>query len=334
MNQNESAHNPQVNLEEVLTALDLLVFTKTGKHLKDVELSIFRGAWQGKTYEQIVENNRYSLTYIKQAAGPKLWKLLAKVLEENVSKSNLRSLIEKRWDNTLRPILTSVNHVHNSKLLLGQNQQETLPVVSSFDRVRDWGEAPDVSIFYGRKQELALLRQWVVKDSCRLVAIIGTSGIGKTALSVRSAQQVEQEFESVIWRSLRHAPSGEQLIRDLLVSLPGENRLASILDDPVSQLIEYLQRHRCLILLDNVETIMRSRELAGYYQEQYQDYQELLQRLADASHQSCLIITSREQLKEIALLEGETLPVRSLQLNWTATRCTRNFGCQKSFRSR
>ena len=315
MNHNESAHNPQVNLEEVLTALDLLVFTKTGKHLKDVDLSIFRGAWQGKTYEQIVENNRYSLTYIKQAAGPKLWKLLTGVLEENVSKSNLRSLIEKRWDNTLRPILTSVNNVHTSKLLLAENQQETLPVVSSFDRVRDWGEAPDVSIFYGRKQELALLREWIVKDSCRLVAIVGTSGIGKTALSVRSAQQVEQEFESVIWRSLRHAPSGEQLIGDLLASLLGqETRLASILDDPVSQLIEYLQQHRCLILLDNVETIMRSQELAGYYQEQYQDYRELLQRLADTSHQSCLMLTSREQLKEIALLEGKTLPVRSLQL--------------------
>ncbi len=316
MNHNESPRNPKINLEEVLTALDLLVFTKTGKHLKDVELSIFRGAWQGKTYEQIVENNRYSLTYIKQAAGPKLWKLLARVLEENVSKSNLRSLVEKRWDNTLQPILTSVNNVHTSKLLLAENQPTTLAVVSSFTQVRDWGEAPDVSIFYGRRQELGLLRQWIVKDSCRLVAIVGTSGIGKTALSVRSAQQVEQEFESVIWRSLRHAPSCEQLIKDLLGSLsPGqETRLASILDDPVSQLIEYLQQHRCLILLDNVETIMRSRELAGHYQEQYQDYRELLQRLADTFHQSCLMLTSQQQLKEIALLEGKTLPVRSLQL--------------------
>ncbi len=316
MNQNESPHNPKINLEEVLTALDLLVFTKTGKHLKDVELSIFRGAWQGKTYEQIVENNRYSLTYIKQAAGPKLWKLLTRVLEENVSKSNLRSLVEQRWDNTLRPILTSVNNIHTSKLLLADFQPATLAGASSFNQVRDWGEAPDVSIFYGRKQELGLLKQWLVKDSCRLVAIVGTSGIGKTALSVRSAQLVEQEFESVIWRSLRHAPSCQQLIKDLLASLSSgqETRLASILDDSVSQLIEYLQQHRCLILLDNVETIMRSQELAGYYQEQYQDYRELLQRLADTSHQSCLMLTSRQQLKEIALLEGKTLPVRSLQL--------------------
>jgi len=314
MKQNEPAHNPKMNLEEILIALDVLVFTETGKHLKEVDATLFRGAWQGKTYEQIVENNRYSLTYIKQAAGPKLWKLLTKVLGENVSKTNLRSLIEKRWDKISQPVLPLIN---NSASLLAENQKpRVIGINPNSNQVRDWGEAPDVSIFYGRKEELDLLEQWTVRDRCRLIAIVGIGGIGKTALSVRCAKQVEQEFEYVIWRSLRHASSKEQLAVELLASFSSkqETKLLSTVEESVSQLIDHLQKHRCLLLLENVETIMRSGELAGYYQEQYQDYRELIQTLAAIPHQSCLILTSRDQLKEIALLEGKTLPVRSLQL--------------------
>jgi len=30
-----------------------------------------------------------------------------------------------------------------------------------------WGEAPDVSVFHGRIEELATLEQWIVKDGCQ-----------------------------------------------------------------------------------------------------------------------------------------------------------------------
>jgi len=32
-------------------------------------------------------------------------------------------------------------------------------------------EAVDVSVFYGREEQLAQLRQWIVEDHCRLVAV-------------------------------------------------------------------------------------------------------------------------------------------------------------------
>jgi hypothetical protein len=41
----------------------------------------------------------------------------------------------------------------------------------------DWGEAVDVSIFYGRTAELETLEQWVVSDRCRLIALLGMGGI-------------------------------------------------------------------------------------------------------------------------------------------------------------
>ena len=58
---------------------------------------------------------------------------------------------------------------------------------------QDWGEAPDVLEFYGRAEELATLQQWITEDKCRLIALLGMGGIGKTALSVKLAKTVARE---------------------------------------------------------------------------------------------------------------------------------------------
>ena len=42
-----------------------------------------------------------------------------------------------------------------------------------------WGEAADVSTFYGREQELSTLTQWVVNDRCRLITLIGLGAWAK-----------------------------------------------------------------------------------------------------------------------------------------------------------
>src|SRR5262245_30395141 len=73
-------------------------------------------------------------------------------------------------------------------------------------RAQDWGEAPDTLGFVGRAEELGLLRRWVLEDRCRLVAVVGFGGIGKTSLAARLAQSVAPHFERVYWRSLRNAP--------------------------------------------------------------------------------------------------------------------------------
>jgi putative ribosome biogenesis GTPase RsgA len=61
----------------------------------------------------------------------------------------------------------------------------------------DWGEAVDVSIFYGRTEDLATLEQWILGDRCRLVALLGMGGIGKTSLTAKLGEQIQGEFEYV-----------------------------------------------------------------------------------------------------------------------------------------
>src|SRR5260370_11318541 len=180
----------------------------------------------------------------------------------------------------------------------------------------DWGDALDVHDFYGREAERLQLEQWVLQERCQVVSVLGMGGIGKSALSVTLMHQVAPAFQSVVFRSLRDPPPCQDLLADCLQVLSPQtlSALPSSLERRMDLLLACLQRQRCLLMLDSLETLLQAHNPEGGYRVGYEDYAALLSRVADAPHQSCLLITSREMPAELEPLERRRASVRALRL--------------------
>ncbi len=304
------------------------------KYLNPPQELVFRAAWQGLSYRHLAETAGYDRTYIK-GVGAQLWRMLSIATQSKVSKVNFRQVIE------------SVAAKRDPRLAA-----EPQPSHSGID----WGEAMDISTFYGRELERSQLERWIVQDRCRLVAILGMGGMGKTTIAVELVQQLQAQiqrdlddptvppavdrFGCILWRSLLNAPPLQELLPELIrmVTLaPGlavsqqqaseqawpERRdrrqlhlevMPKTVAGQIELLLEICQQYRCLIVLDNAESIFQAGAQVGQYRSGYADYGDLFSMLGRTNHQSCLLITSREKPTEISQLEGVNAKVRTLIL--------------------
>ena len=273
------------------------------KSLTAIQSTIVRGVIAGDSYQQIVvaaEMNksghptkktvgRYQLGYVKET-GAQLWQSLSQRLGQKVTKNSLAAVLcwyAKQPEFGLEP---------GSTTLLSQQIE---------GRVTDWGEGihePGTKLeaeqrFYGRTEELATLTSWCLQHRCRTIALIGMGGIGKSTLTWELAHQLECHFERTIWRSLLNTPSATELCADVLrfLSLRPSDELPETLEGQIALLIEILNRNRCLLIFDNVESILAGQVQAGKYLPDYEDYDRLFKSIGELPHQSCLLLTSREQ---------------------------------------
>jgi NB-ARC domain len=311
-----------MDIAEVLKIADDLMFDSTSKYLDNLQRSIVEAVWEGKTYKDIADNTDRSEGHIRDSAAT-LWKDISEAVGRNVRRSNFKSVIERsyfsivsshNWKDTIQ--VRNINFCPDSAII-DRTVESNLNSDRDKDRIkRDVDrDIPDLFPFYGRDLELIKLKQSIVEDECRLINIFGMSGIGKTALVSQLSAQIGDEFECVIWQSLRSKRSLVELIdRDLFPALPIE----IIADDRydvemrISLLIEQLSKHRCLIILDDIHHIFSSGDLAGTYQDNYLEYKELFRRISESNHQSCMVLIGWEQPREFALLERS---IRTLTLD-------------------
>jgi DNA-binding Xre family transcriptional regulator len=171
----------------------------------------------------------------------------------------------------------------------------------------DCNEMPDVQVFYDRKTELENLKQSILenkenKSKSRVVAICGSIGIGKTTLAAKLTEEVKSDFEYFIWRSLNDSPPTlSKLLSGLIKFISSEenNDFPNNVDDLIEKLLQVLAKHRVLLVFDGWENVLRTQE-AEVSQADSQKYCELLKKIIERKHKSCVVITSQVEPKEFS----------------------------------
>lgn len=304
----ESTHT---DINSVFAGLNDALSRANESPLSPLEREIITAAWQQQTYSDLATGLYLSEGHVRDVAAA-LWQKLSQGLQQRVTKKTLRRVVEQT---TALPTST-------------HNRSNHVPVC-------DWGDAPAVEFFVGRQQQLVELHQQVVERQCRVLALVGMGGVGKTSLMVKLAEAVHTNFEAVVWRSLLNAPSLERLLQDILSVLKPQAAVPSAisrepssefatdefatdaLDANSNRLFSHLRHHRCLILLDNAETVLSPISAASGDNDRtlrHHAYGRFFHQMSTVGHCSTLIFTSRELPAAVAHLSGRDRPVQTVQL--------------------
>jgi hypothetical protein len=317
-------HVAPMNLREALKLADKIIFEKTGQHLDDLQEAVLRGTLERETYKHIAKDFDCSESSARKV-GAELWEILSEELGEEVSKTNFRSAMDR-----FQVSLFSSNVAQDSVQIRNINfcgdtkdppdrpnspNQETSNPRKTQTSHQDLSEMPELGNFFDRTPQLNTLTTWILQQNCRLITLTGISGIGKTSLSVQLVQQIKDEFEYVIWRTIDASHNLDEFQHELIQLFSQSENLDSSATKPKRlPLIKYLQKYRCLIVLDDVHNLFCSGELAGKYKPEYEEYRSLFKQIEKLSHQSCFLLIGWEPPKEVPQLTSENTPIRILQL--------------------
>ncbi len=308
----------------MLSLADKIVFAKTGEHLDDLQEAVLRGTLQRATYKKIAKEQDRSESRAREV-GSQLWRILSEELGEEVSKTNFRSAMERLQLSNVLDFAQEVV-VSGSFNICGENvYSPSMPNSSSLNEeisnpqpapiYQDLSEMPELGAFYDRTSELETLTTWILQQRCRLIALTGISGIGKTALAAQLVQQIKDEFEYVIWCSLEASPTFSEF-QDKLIEFFSQSAKLDLSATPQKSLplVRYLQKYRCLVVLDDVHNLFSGGELAGKYKPGCEEYRSFFNQVEKLSHQSCFLLVGWEPPRDFPQVQNQNSPIRTLQL--------------------
>jgi uncharacterized protein YutE (UPF0331/DUF86 family) len=86
-----------MDIKELLKFVDESMFAKTGKRLNDLQRQVIEGALNHQKYVDIAESFARSEGHVKDT-GYELLQMLSEIFEEPVTKTNLKSVLERQRD--------------------------------------------------------------------------------------------------------------------------------------------------------------------------------------------------------------------------------------------
>jgi hypothetical protein len=166
--------------EQAVRLIDRLLSRSQQPKLNDLQSTIVLETWVGSTYRSIADLLSYDIDYIKQIAA-KLWKSCSQLLDENICKSNVKSVLER--------------------------YQESIQS-SDGDGLSD-----NVEI------DLQTIDTWMIGDRMTTMAVSCDPDHHHQPGSLKLDLQVQSELESSIWQNLHQPVNSNVFINKILAAL-------------------------------------------------------------------------------------------------------------------
>lgn len=201
-----------------------------------------------------------------------------------------KSLLDEKW---LAGLLESKSGAENASKVLTTGQ-------AASDKNATNNLPFQAKPFIGRAVELSKIAQILDNPICRLLTLIGPGGIGKTRLALEVASRQADIFED----GVVFVPLASISTRDQIVSAIGDTLRISFSGqtDPLKYLLNHLQKHHLLLVLDNFEHLLNDVQIVN----------AILQHAPNVT----ILITSRSRLNLQAEwlfeVEGLSYPSRDI----------------------
>jgi hypothetical protein len=254
--------------EHTQNLADDAVFKNTGKRLSDIEVEVLRGAWEGKSYDEIASQLILSVNYINKDVGYRLWKKLSDALGEEVSKKSFRQALQRVWQ------------IQDTAVTLFD------PAITQLEPAEAMLEFPDGSValdspFYVERPPIESDCYKEILKPGSLIRIRGPRQTGKTSLLNRILACAVQNSYQVVRLNLRKADKStfadlNKLLRWVCLSASRQLNLVPNLDEYWDEEIGskvsctvYFQSHileklatNLVISIDEVDTVFNYPDIA------------------------------------------------------------------------
>ncbi len=230
------------------------VFLQAGKLVVDAEMQEAKALWDA--IKQLAEAR--SLTGREFAVFDEIW--FAQMLEDY-----------KHMD-----VPSNTGSLKDMELALNEPSVHTICSPS----VRPAGNLPEqAALFIGRNLQIQDIQMMLEKG--QVVSIIGSGGIGKTAVALHTAHQVRDKYPDGVWLLELATLQDAHLLNHYVLSVLGLQHQPE--RSELEIVLQYIREKRALFILDNCEHLID----AGA---------NLIEKLIAINPHLHLIVTSRESL--------------------------------------